>query len=93
MIMKKILLTLAKWFHVDITEVKYVEVEKVVEVPTIEYKERIIALEGTVEGDLTVRGNLVVEGTLTVTGGCSCLEQLPEPQPRNAKGQFIKKEG
>jgi hypothetical protein len=91
--MKKILLTLAKWFHVDITEVKYVEVEKIVEVPTIEYKERIIALEGTVEGDLTVRGNLVVEGTLTVTGGCSCLEQLPEPQPRNAKGQFIKKEG
>lgn len=91
--MKKILLTLAKWFHVDITEIKYVEVEKIVEVPTIEYKERIIALEGTVEGDLTVRGNLVVEGTLTVTGGCSCLEQLPEPQPRNAKGQFIKKEG
>ena len=99
MIMKKILLTLAKWFHVDITEIKYVEVEKIVEVPTIEYKERIIALEGTVEGDLTVngdltvRGDLVVEGTLTVTGGCSCLEQLPEPQPRNAKGQFIKKEG
>jgi hypothetical protein len=91
--MKKILLTLAKWFHVDITEVKYVEVEKVVEVPVVEYKERIIALEGTVEGDLTVRGNLIVEGTLTVTGGCSCLEQLPEPQPRNAKGQFIKKEG
>ena len=91
--MKKILLTLAKWFHVDLTEIKYVEVEKIVEVPTIEYKERIIALEGTVEGDLTVRGNLVVEGTLTVTGGCSCLEQLPEPQPRNAKGQFIKKEG
>ena len=90
--MKKILLTLAKWFHVDITEVKYVEVEKIVEVPTIEYKERIIALEGTVEGDLTVRGNLVVEGTLTVTGGCSCLEQLHEPQPRkrNSKGQFVK---
>lgn len=91
--MKKILLILAKWFHVDLTEIKYVEVEKIVEVPTIEYKERIVALEGTVEGDLTVRGNLVVEGTLTVTGGCSCLEQLPEPQPRNAKGQFIKKEG
>ena len=91
--MKKILLTLAKWFHVDLTEIKYVEVEKVVEVSTIEYKERIVALEGTVEGDLTVRGDLMVEGTLTVTGGCSCLEQLPEPQPRNAKGQFIKKEG
>ena len=91
--MKKILLTLAKWFHVDITEVKYVEVEKIVEVPTIEYKERIVALDGIVNGDLTVRGDLVVEGTLTVTGGCSCLEALPEPQPRNAKVQFIKKEG
>lgn len=75
--MKKILLTLAKWFHVDITEVKYVEVEKIVEVPTVEYKERIIALEGTVEGDLTVRGNLVVEGTLTVTGGCSYHLDIP----------------
>jgi hypothetical protein len=90
--MKKILLTLAKWFHVDLTEIKYVEVEKIVEVPTIEYKERIVALDGIVNGDLTVRGNLVVEGTLTVTGGCSCLEQLPEPQPRNAKGQFIKED-
>lgn len=91
--MKKILLILAKWFHVDLTEIKYVEVEKIVEVPTIEYKERIIALEGTVEGDLTVRGNLVVEGTLTVTGGCSCLASAPQPRKRNAKGQFIKKEG
>jgi hypothetical protein len=91
--MKKILLTLSRWFHVDLTEIKYVEVEKIVEVPVVEYKERIVALEGTVDGDLTVRGNLIVEGTLTVTGGCSCLEQLPEPQPRNAKGQFIKKEG
>lgn len=26
--MKKILLILAKWFHVDLTEIKYVEVEK-----------------------------------------------------------------
>ena len=90
--MKKILLTLAKWFHVDLTEIKYVEVEKIVEVPTIEYKERIVALEGTVEGDLTVRGNLIVEGTLTVTGGCSCLASAPQPRKRNAKGQFIKKE-
>lgn len=90
--MKKILLTLAKWFHVDLTEIKYVEKEKIVEVPVVEYKERIVALEGTVEGDLTVRGNLIVEGTLTVTGGCSCLAALPEHQPRkrNAKGQFIK---
>ena len=90
--MKKILLILAKWFHVDITEVKYVEVEKIVEVPVVEYKERIIALEGTVDGDLTVRGNLIVEGTLTVTGGCSCLVSAPQPRKRNAKGQFIKED-
>ena len=88
--MKKILLTLAKWFHVDLTEIKYVEVEKIVEVPTIEYKERIVALEGIVEGDLTVQGNLLVEGTLTVTGGCSCLASAPQPRKRNARGQFIK---
>lgn len=90
--MKKVLLTLAKWFHVDLTEIKYVEVEKVVEVPTIEYKERIVALDGIVNGDLTVRGNLVVEGTLTVTGGCSCLASAPQSRKRNAKGQFIKEE-
>lgn len=88
--MKKVLLTLAKWFHVDLTEIKYVEVEKVVEVPTIEYKERIVALDGIVNGDLTVRGNLVVEGTLTVTGACSCLASAAQPRKRNAKGQFIK---
>lgn len=90
--MKKILLTLAKWFHVDITEVKYVEVEKIVEVPVVEYKERIVALEGTVEGDLNVQGNLVVEGTLTVTGGCSCLSSAPQSRKRNAKGQFVKED-
>lgn len=88
--MKKILLTLAKWFHVDLTEIKYVEVEKIVEVPAIKYKERIVALEGTVEGDLTVRGNLIVEGTLTVTGGCTCLASAPQPRKRNSKGQFVK---
>ena len=88
--MKKILLTLAKWFHVDLTEIKYVEVEKIVEVPKIEYKERIVALEGTVEGDLTVRGNLCVEGALHVEGSCTCLVSAPQPRKRNAKGQFIK---
>ena len=88
--MKKILLTLAKWFHVDLIEIKYVEKEKIVEVPKIEYKERIIALEGIVEGDLTVRGDLVVEGTLNVTGGCSCLASEHQPRKRNAKGQFVK---
>jgi hypothetical protein len=75
-----------------LTEIKYVEVEKVVEVPVVEYKERIVALEGTVDGDLTVQGNLVVEGTLTVTGGCSCLASATQPRKRNAKGQFVKEE-
>lgn len=84
--MKKVLLTLAKWFHVDLTEIKYVEVEKVVEVPKIKYVEQFTALDGTVDGDLTVRGNLVVEGMLTVTGGCSCLASAPQPRKRNAKG-------
>lgn len=73
--MKKVLLTLAKWFHVDLTEIKYVEVEKRVEVPVVEYKDRIVALEGTVEGDLTVKGNLCVEGALYVEGSCSCLNK------------------
>ena len=66
---------MARWFHVDLTEVKYVEREKIVEVPVVEYKERIVALEGTVEGDLTVRGNLCVEGALHVEGSCSCLHK------------------
>ena len=69
--MKKILLTLAKWFHVDLTEIKYVEVEKIVEVPKIEYKERFVSLEDT------VRGNLIVEGTLIMTGGCSYHLDIP----------------
>lgn len=90
--MKKILLTLAKWFHVDLTEIKYVEVEKKVEVPVERIVEKQVALEGTVEGDLTVRGNLIVEGTLTVTGGCTCLASAPQPRKRNAKGQFIKED-
>lgn len=89
--MKKILLTLAKWFHVDLTEIKYVEVEKIVEVPVVEYKERIVTLEGVIDGDLTVRGNLLVEGSLTVTGECACLcTATAAARKRNAKGQFVK---
>lgn len=79
--MKKILLTLAKWFHVDLTEIKYVEVEKIVEVP----KERLVALDGLVNGDLTVKGDLVVDGALVVFGGCTCLEQLPQNTKRRIK--------
>lgn len=93
--MKKILLTLAKWFHVDLTEKVFVEVEKVVEVPVERIVEKQIALEGTVEGDVTVTGNLVVEGKLEVLGACSCLGvcgEVKQTRARNAKGQFIKKE-
>lgn len=34
--MKKILLTLAKWFNADLTEIKYVEVEKETQSSVIE---------------------------------------------------------
>ena len=90
--MKKILLTLARWFHVDLTEIKYVEVIKEVEVPVERIVEKQIALEGTVEGDLTVEGNLLVNGSLNVSGGCSCLcaSEQAKTRKRNAKGQFVK---
>lgn len=93
--MRKFLLTLAKWFHVDLTEVKYIEREKVVEVPVERIVEKQIALEGTVEGDVTVTGNLVVEGKLEVLGACSSLGvcgEVKKTRARNAKGQFIKEE-
>lgn len=93
--MRKFLLTLAKWFKVDLTEVKYIEREKVVEVPVERIVEKQIALEGTVEGDVTVTGNLVVEGKLEVLGACSCLGvcgEVKQARKRNAKGQFVKKE-
>ena len=88
--MKKILLTLAKWFHVDLTKIKYVE--KIVEVPVVEYKERIVALDGIVNGDLTVKSDLVVEGALFTFGSCTCLASEPQPRKRNAKGQFVKED-
>ena len=74
---------MARWFHVDLTEVKYVEVDK----------ERFVALEGTVDGDLMVKGNIVVTGKLEVMGGiCSCLgvAETKQTRARNAKGQIIK---
>lgn len=96
-------MTLAKWFHVDLTEVKYVEVEKVVEAPVERIVEKQVALEGTIEGDVTIHGNLVVEGSLDVSGGVSCLSLVAlttaaanniklKERKRNAKGQFIKEE-
>ncbi len=61
--MKKFLLWLAKIFNVDLPEkVVIKEVEK----------EKNVALEGVIEGDVTVKGNLVVEGSLTVAGEVTC---------------------
>lgn len=87
--MKKILLTLARWFHVDLTEVKYVEVEKEKIVEKI--VEKPIALGGVVEDDLTVEGDLLVKGTLTTSGACTCL-RAGTTRKRNAKGQFVKED-
>lgn len=69
--MKKILLTLAEWFNVDLT------VEKIVEVPRVEYRERLVALEGVIDGDLVVKGNLT-NGSLRVVGGVTCLNAEEE---------------
>lgn len=69
--MKKILLTLAKWFYVDLTEIKYVEVEKEKIVEKIVEKQ--ISLNNVVEGDITIKGNLLVKGCLNVLGSCACL--------------------
>mgnify|MGYP000987503028 FL=1 len=66
--MKKFLLWLAKIFNVDLTVEKIIYRDKIVEVPV----EKLIALEGTIDGDVTVKGNLLVEGNLTVTGEVTC---------------------
>jgi len=66
--MKKVLLWLAKIFNVDLVTEKIIYRDKIVEVPV----EKLIALEGTINGDVTVKGNLIVEGSLTVTGEVTC---------------------
>ena len=66
--MKKFLLWLAKIFKVDLVTEKIIYRDKIVEVPV----EKLIALEGTIDGDVTVKGNLLVEGYLTVTGEVTC---------------------
>lgn len=71
--MKKILLTIARWFHVDLTEIKYVEVEKVVEKIVEKTVEKQVALGGLIEGDVMVKGDIVVDGFIFAYGGLSCL--------------------
>ena len=66
--MKKVLFWLANIFKVDLVTEKIIYRDKIVEVPI----EKLIALEGTIDGDVTVKGNLLVEGYLTVTGEVAC---------------------
>jgi cytoskeletal protein CcmA (bactofilin family) len=66
--MEKFLFWLAKIFKVDLVTEKIIYRDKIVEVPV----EKLIALEGTINGDVTVKGNLIVEGSLTVTGEVTC---------------------
>ncbi len=66
--MKRFLFWLAGIFKVDLVTEKIVYRDKIVEVPA----EKLIALEGTIDGDVTIKGNLLVEGNLTVTGEVTC---------------------
>ena len=61
--MKKFIQWLAKIFKAEIT------VEKIVEIEV----EKLISLDGEIDGNVTVRGNLLVTGSLDVTGGLTCL--------------------
>jgi cytoskeletal protein CcmA (bactofilin family) len=66
--MEKFLFWLAKIFNVDLVTEKIIYRDKILEVPI----EKLIALEGTIDGDVTVKGNLIVEGSLTGTGEVTC---------------------
>lgn len=69
--MKRFIRWLAKIFKANIT----VEKTVVKEIPVEVEVEKLIALTGTVEGNVTVKGDLVVEGTLTVTGSVTCFKK------------------
>ena len=56
--MKKIIKWLAKIFKAEIT------VEKIAEIEV----EKLISLDGEIDGDVTVKGDLLVTGNISVTG-------------------------
>ena len=62
--MKKFIQWLAKIFKAEIT------VEKIIEIEV----EKLISLDGEIDGNVTVRGDLLVTGSLNVTGGVTCLK-------------------
>jgi cytoskeletal protein CcmA (bactofilin family) len=68
--MKKFIKWLAKIFKAEITVEKIVYKDKIVEVEV----EKLISLDGEIDGDVTIKGNLVVTGSLNVTGGVTCLK-------------------
>ena len=76
--MKKILLWLANLFNIDLTVEKIVYRDKIKEV------EKLISLDGEIDGDVTVKGNLLVTGSLDVTGEVFCLK-LSEINNSNKK--------
>ncbi len=67
--MKKFIKWLAKIFKAEITVEKIVYRDKIVEIEV----EKLISLDGKIDGDLTIEGNLLVTGSLDVTGGVTCL--------------------
>jgi len=67
--MKKFIKWLAKIFKAEITVEKIVYKDKIVEVEV----EKLISIDGEIDGDVTIRGNLLVTGSLNVTGGVACL--------------------
>lgn len=66
--MKKVIIWLAKVFKVDLV------VEKIVVKEVIKEVEKLITLEGTIEGDVTVKGNLLVNGYLYIKGEVTAYE-------------------
>ena len=67
--MKKFIKWLAKIFKAEITVEKIVYRDKIVEVEV----EKLISLDGEVDGDVTIKGDLLVAGSINVTGGVACL--------------------
>ena len=64
--MKKFIKWLAKIFKAEITVEKIVYRDRIVE--------KLISLDGEIDGDVTVKGDLLVTGSLNVTGGVTCLK-------------------
>lgn len=60
--MKKILLTLARWFNIDLTEIKYVEVEKVVEKKKVGTVKEDVAKVQNAARRRNAKGQFVKEG-------------------------------